>query len=213
MDFHHRVLKTVYSKYFYFSQILGLEATLAGAASVIALLFDAVTDPLVGWMSDRFQTKNWGRRHPFMLASALPLALFMYLLFISPSGLDQMELFYWLTLFSILVRVALTFYLVPGMSLGAELTTDYDERTAVTSYRYMFSSFIGPLVILIGLFFFFTPTPETPKGLFNVAAYPKFALLCAGMVIFVIVVSVFGTKNVIPDLPQRSEADAKTNFK
>ncbi|MFQ3334972.1 MAG: GPH family glycoside/pentoside/hexuronide:cation symporter, partial [Candidatus Arcticimaribacter sp.] len=156
--------------FFYFSQILGLEPIYAGFASVIALFFDAISDPLVGTLSDRWKGGKWGRRHPFMLLSALPLGIFIYILFTPPAGLDQQGLFAWLTFFSVMVRFSLTFFIVPGMSLGAELSSDYNERTTITSYRVMFSAFLSPFIILLGLIVFFTPTAENSNGLFNEAA-------------------------------------------
>jgi GPH family glycoside/pentoside/hexuronide:cation symporter len=196
--------------FFYFSQILGLSATLTGLASIISLLFDAVSDPYVGYLSDKWKSKNWGRRHPLMFMSALPLGIFVYLLFIPPAGLDETGLFLWLTVFTILVRLALTLFIVPAMALGAELTTNYDERTTVTSYRIMFGAFLGPFIILFGLLTFFTPTEANSNGLFNVDAYPKFAMLCAFLIIISILVSTWGTRQVIPSLPQKnSDSDSK----
>jgi len=192
--------------FFYFSQVLGLDAALAGTASVIALLFDAVSDPLVGLISDKWQSRKWGRRHPFMFASALPLGVFSWLLFAPPAGLDQSGLFLWLTTFSVLVRLALTFFLVPHISLGAELTTDYQERTVVTSYRIMFAAFVSPVIMIIGFLGYFRPSPAHTNGLFNIGAYPDFALLCGILMVVSILISAWGTRHVIPTLPQPSEA-------
>ena len=74
--------------FFYFTQVLGLAGTLAGAAVLIALVFDAVTDPLAGSLSDNWRSKR-GRRHPFMYAAAGPLAITWLLLFLPPEGLGQ----------------------------------------------------------------------------------------------------------------------------
>ena len=57
----------------YYNQVLGLSGSLAGIAIFIALCFDAVTDPIAGSISDNFRSK-WGRRHPFMYASAIPVS-------------------------------------------------------------------------------------------------------------------------------------------
>ena len=80
---------------FYYNQVLGLSGTLAGAALFIALLFDAVTDPLAGSLSDNLRSR-FGRRHPFMYASAIPLALSFLGLFSPPKGMNEVELFLWL---------------------------------------------------------------------------------------------------------------------
>jgi len=199
--------------FFYFSQVLGLDPALAGLTTFIALLFDAVSDPIVGVISDNWKSKKWGRRHPFMLWSAIPMGIFIYLLFIPPAGLGQMGLFWWLTIFTILVRLSLTFFLVPGMSLGAELTTDYEERTSVTSYRVMFSGFIPAFIIIFGLLFFFTSKPGIDNGMMNAEAYPPFALLCGVLIILSIFISTYGTRDTIPSLPQNQGQTEKNSLK
>ena len=92
---------------FYYNQVLELPGTLAGLALFIALVFDAVTDPLAGSLSDNTKSRL-GRRHPFMYASALPLALAFLGLFSPPTGLGDWGLFAWLTVFAILTRGAMT---------------------------------------------------------------------------------------------------------
>ena len=198
--------------FFYFSQVLGLDQALAGLTTFIALLFDAFSDPVVGMLSDKWKSKKWGRRHPFMFFSAIPLGLFTYLLFLPPSGLGQMGLFWWLTIFTILVRLCLTLYLVPGMSLGAELTTDYEERTSVTSYRIMFAAFLPAVIIIYGLLNFFTPTETISNGMLNAEAYPRFALLCGVLMMVTILVSTWGTRHTIPNLPQANESEQRASL-
>ena len=198
--------------FFYFSQVLGLDPALTGAATVIALIFDAVSDPLVGVISDRWKSKKWGRRHPFMLVSALPLGIFSYLLFVPPAGMDQAGLFLWLTVFTVLVRLSLTLFQVPGMSLGAELSTDYEERTSITSYRIMFGTLFSMIVIVVGFIFFFAPTAAYTRGLMNPLAYPKFALFCGVLMTITIVISTVGTREIIPILPASLMDKHQFNF-
>ena len=198
--------------FFYFSQVLGLDAALAGTSSLIALVFDAITDPLVGLLSDRWESKKWGRRHPFIIASALPLGLSTWLLFMPPEGLGAAGLFWWMTGFTILVRTALTFFIVPHASLGAELSTDYKERTSITSTRILFASFISPVLMIVGYLFFFVPTQTIENGLLNAAAYPKFALLSGVLMVFFILISAFGTRQVIPELPLPSAEQRSQNL-
>ncbi len=190
--------------FFYFSQVLGLDPELAGLSSLIALIFDAISDPLVGLVSDKWQSKKWGRRHPFIFASAIPLGFFTWLLFAPPEGLDQMGLFWWLTIFAILVRFALTLFNVPYISLGAELSTDYKERTSITAIRLVFATLFSVVVMIIGYLFYFVPTEEYANGLLNKAAYPTFALLCGVLMAIFIIISAWGTRSIIPNLPKPS---------
>ena len=70
---------------FFYGTVVGLEPGLVGLAILIALVLDAISDPLVGYWSDNFRSR-WGRRHPFMYASALPVALSYFLLWNPPVG-------------------------------------------------------------------------------------------------------------------------------
>ena len=150
--------------FFYFSQVLGLDPELAGLSSLIALVFDAISDPLMGIISDKWQSKKWGRRHPFMFAAALPLGFFMWLLFSPPEGLSQTGLFLWLTTMAVLVRTSITVFYVPYISLGAELSTDYKERTTISAIRLLFSAVFSFIVMIVGYVFYFVPTEEYTNG-------------------------------------------------
>ena len=106
---------------FYYNSVLGLPGWMSGLAVGIALVFDAITDPLAGSLSDRTRT-SLGRRHPYMYASIIPLAIGFYLLFTPPMGLSHWQLFGWMLCFAVLTRAGMTLFHVPHLSLGAELT-------------------------------------------------------------------------------------------
>ncbi len=184
---------------FYYNQALGLSGTLSGWALFAALVVDAVTDPLVGSISDRHQSR-WGRRHPFMYGSAVPFAIVFYLLFVPPEGLGQTGLFLWLAGFAIATRVALTFYSVPHMTLGAELTRDYDERTTLASVR-SFLSIGGAVSVIMGGFVFFFGD----GGQLDRTHYPAFAATAAVAMAVTILLSGLGTHAYIPRLPRAPE--------
>ena len=95
----------------YYNQVLGLEPYLASIALGISLIFDAISDPLVGAWSDRLKSKL-GRRHPFIYASIIPLAFCIWLLFIPPSSYDQIYLFFKLLILTICIRLAITLSLI-----------------------------------------------------------------------------------------------------
>lgn len=195
-----------YFAFFYFTQVLGLSGSLAGIAVAIALIFDAVTDPVAGHLSDNWNSRL-GRRHPFMYAAALPMALSWYMLFFPPEGLGQAGLFIWFLSFAVLVRGSMTLYHVPHMALGAELSDDYAERTSVVQYR-TFCGMVGGLGIIgFGIYFFFPESPEFSNGMLNPAGYPAFALFSALVMFFTIWYSAFGTRREIPHLP-KPPADA-----
>jgi len=185
---------------FYYTQILGLSGTTVGAVVFIALLVDAVTDPMAGMFSDRLQSR-WGRRHPFMYAAALPLAIFYYFLFTPPEGLSQGQLALWLLVFTLLARTAMTAYSVPHLSLGAELSNDYDDRTSIVAIRSFMGLGGGIVAGLVGLGYFMRSTPEYTNGQLNPEAYPAFAFVFAIAIFISITASGIGTHSRIRHLP------------
>ncbi|MGI9329021.1 MAG: MFS transporter [Pseudomonadales bacterium] len=186
--------------FFFYSAVLGLDPKLVGIALFIALLFDAITDPLAGYLSDNWRSR-WGRRHPFILAAAVPMAVSFYLLF-SPPEFGQMGLFLWLVVFAVLTRGAMTLYYVPHLSLGAELSPDFHERTTVVAYRY-FSSYLGYMVSYgIGFGIFFAASESFANGQFDRAAYSPFAMTLGAIMVLSILVCLAGTYHRIPYLQQ-----------
>lgn len=186
--------------FFYYNQVLGVPGTLAGAAVAIALLFDAVTDPLTGSLSDSLRSR-WGRRHPFMYASAIPLAITFFLVFNPPPGLSVSGLFTWLCVFAVLTRTAMTLYHVPHLALGAELSNDYQERTNIVAYRVLFGLIGVVLVSVVGLAVFFPTTEAFARGQLNPAGYRPFSTAFAAFMAVAIVWSGVGTHSRIPHLP------------
>ena len=87
----------------FYNQILGVDAALVALALALALIFDAVTDPLVASISDNLKSR-WGRRHPLMLFSSVPLGAALFAVFTPPSGLSGEALFVWLLCFAMLTR-------------------------------------------------------------------------------------------------------------
>jgi Na+/melibiose symporter-like transporter len=194
--------------FFYYNQVLALSGTLAGLAVGIALVFDAVTDPMAGSISDNWRSRL-GRRHPFMFVAALPLAIAFILLFNPPEGLGQFGLFAWLLIFAILTRGAMTLYHVPHIALGAELTEDFEERTTVVAFRQFFSTFGTLAAYVIGFSLFFYESPDLPHGQFRVSAYSPFAMTMGLLMVVSIVTSAWGTRAQIPYLPQTTGAVEK----
>ena len=185
--------------FFYFNQVLGLSGSLAGMASLLALIVDAITDPMVGQMSDRHKSR-WGRRHPFMLIGALPFGCAFYLLFAPPAGLTDTGLFAWMLGFAITVRIFLTFFFVPHLSLGAEMVRDYHDRTSLISYRLFFQFAGGLFVSMVGFVIFFPPSEEFPNGMLNAASYPSFALFAGTLATLAMLWSIISTRSTIPQL-------------
>lgn len=178
--------------FFYYVQVLGLPGSLAGLALLIAVLVDAVADPVIGTLSDNLHTRL-GRRHPFLYAAPIPLGLALVLLFAPPAGLSHWGLFAWLLAFTSLGRVMQSFYFVPHMALGADLSDDFDDRVAVSAWRNIFGSGGRLLILALAFSLFFKGTAAHP-GQLDASAYLPLAATCAGIAGVVILVSALTTQ-------------------
>jgi len=185
--------------FFYYVQVVGLPGTLTGTALLLALLFDGLVDPLVGLWSDRTRSR-FGRRHPWLYAAPVPLAIALYFLF-SPPALSHGFLFLWLTTFAIAARFAMTCYFVPHMALGAELSRDFNDRLAIGAYRTLFT-FVGRFLTMAGAFgLFFKASQGFRDGQLNAAAYAPFALFCGILIIGFVILSALGTQRRALEIP------------
>jgi GPH family glycoside/pentoside/hexuronide:cation symporter len=182
----------------FYSQVMGVDAPLVGLALLIALLFDAVSDPVVGYLSDNTHSR-WGRRHPWMYASAIPVAICYYLLWVPPAGLTGNDLFPYILTLSILIRVCITMFEVPSSALAAELTEDYDERTSLLSFRFFFGWIGGTIMATIALAVFLAPTETIPNGILNKSGYGTYGAVAAIVILVAILATALGTHRHIPN--------------
>jgi GPH family glycoside/pentoside/hexuronide:cation symporter len=183
----------------YYNQVLGLPEAYVGLGILIALLVDATVDPLVGYVSDHFRSP-WGRRHPFMYAAALPVAVAYYFLWSPPAFASQSALFAYFVALAVLVRVLISFYEIPSVSLVPELTDKYDERTSILSYRYFFGWWGGLTMSVLAYVVFLTPDAAHPIGVLNPLGYRRYGLASAVLMAVAILISAIGTHPYIPRL-------------
>ena len=180
---------------FYYSQVIGLRADLVSLGILIALVFDAVSDPLVGYISDNTHSKL-GRRHPYMYAAGVPVALAYYFLW-SPPAWDETGLFLYFVCMAVLIRTLITFYEIPATALVAELTDDYDQRTEMMSFRYFFGWWGGLTMAVMNYLVFL---PEEKGGLEYVQGWSNYGLTASIVIFISIYVSAIGTHKHIPHL-------------
>lgn len=129
---------------FFMTDVVGLAAGLAGTALMIGKIWDALTDPVVGYLSDQTRTR-WGRRRPYMFIGSFLLFGSMILMFTAPNYETQGQLFIWGAIMYCLLCTAYTLVNIPYGALTPELTTDYNERTVLNAYR-MSSAVVGTLI-------------------------------------------------------------------
>lgn len=182
----------------FYNQVVHLPGILVGLAVSIALMIDAFLDPVVGHFSDNLRTR-WGRRHPLMYASALPVAI-TYLLLWNPPQWSASALFFYLVVVAILVRTLITFYEIPSSALAPELTQDYDQRTSFFGYRLFFAWYGGMTMYALAFLVFLTPDATHKVGQLNQHGYSRYGVTAAIVMVAAILISALGTHKFIPYL-------------
>jgi GPH family glycoside/pentoside/hexuronide:cation symporter len=180
----------------FYNQVMHVPAALVGLAILIALVFDAFLDPIVGQFSDNLRTR-WGRRHPLMYFSALPVAV-SYLLLWNPPHWSTGALFLYLIVVAVIVRTFITFYEIPSSALAPELTEDYDQRTSFLSFRVFFAWYGGLTMLELAYVVFLRPDAHHAVGQLNETGYSRYGLTAAIVMFCAILISAAGTHRFIP---------------
>lgn len=184
----------------FYNQVIGLPAATVGLVIGVALFFDAMIDPLIGILSDRTRTR-WGRRHPWLYASALPIALSWLLLWYPPHG-SQTTILAWLLVTAVFTRAMVATNEVPSYALAPELSRDYHERTSVIRYRYVFAWAGGLAMLILAYGVFLAPPLGSPTGPLALGGYHRYAMVGSIVMLITVLTSAVGTHRFTMSLPQ-----------
>lgn len=183
---------------FYYTDIAGINPGLAGTALLVGkLTWDAINDPVFGYLSDRTRSR-WGRRKPYMLLGAIPFGISIWLLFSLPPGLVGVKAFLAVLGSFLLADTMQTLVSVPYYALSAELTYDYDERTSLISIRMIFTVLgyilgAAATTAVAGMFM--------NMGWSKTAAYSGMGAIFGVVAVITMLVTTFGVKETPrPDL-------------
>jgi Na+/melibiose symporter-like transporter len=185
---------------FFFLQVMGLPGAYYAWAALIGQISDAVSDPVLGTVSDNHRSR-WGRRHPFMVGAILPYAACFYFMFAPGEGFSPLALFVWLAVALVAMRSTLTVFAVPYAALGAELSTNYEERSLIVSYRTILGWLAGIAIPFVALTLVFSRAPEGGDGRLVATNYVTYAWISMFVVVVTITVSAWFTRKEIPHLP------------
>jgi Na+/melibiose symporter-like transporter len=182
---------------FYYNRVVGLQPWSVSLAIAAMLCVDAVLDPVIGQISDNLRTR-WGRRHPLMYASAVPLAISFYFLWMPPHGWSANATLFYLFAMATVVRFFISMYETPSSALVPEMTDDYDARTTFISIRYVFGVAAAVLMNAATFGVILFADKAHPDARFNPAGYTRYALISAVLMVISILVSARGTHRYIP---------------
>lgn len=177
----------------YYTKALRLDPSWAGIAMSISVLWEAITEPVIGHISDNTRSR-WGRRHPYMIFGGLLMAACSYLIWAVPVGVQtgQLAIFWYLVVINLSLRTGLSMFCIPYMALGFEMCTDYQGRSRIQSIRQilnMAANLAGP-ALAWSLFF---QDRDGIRGTTVAANYLRMGTVFSLATIFFILLVVAGT--------------------
>jgi GPH family glycoside/pentoside/hexuronide:cation symporter len=177
---------------FFYNSVMGLPSALVGIGLASSLVVDALLDPYIGHISDRTR-HSFGRRHIFMLPGALVMGPCFMLLFSPPRSLGHAGLFVWLLAWAIALRASSAVYRIPYLSLGAELSRDYDDRTGTMGMRTLFGLLGTLAATALSFLIFFPATADGSEPKLHYGGYPRMGLAFGALMTVAGLIGTLGT--------------------
>ncbi|MTJ09472.1 MFS transporter [Anabaena sp. UHCC 0204] len=179
----------------FFTNVAGIPAGLAGSILMIGKIWDAINDPMVGWLTDNTKSRRWGRRLPWLLYGAIPFAISRFLLWVVPQfSANQSSniwlLFWYYVVIGVISEALFTVVNLPYAAMTPELTQDYDERTNLNSFRFTFS-ISGDILSLVLAIIIFSQIADPQQQ------YLVLAGICSLVAVISLYLCVYGTRDRI----------------
>ena len=193
---------------FFATSVLGLSGVVVGATIAITSLWDGLSDPVIGYLSDRTRSKFFGRRLGHMLFASFALAFNNILLWLCPVGASTGVLVVWLLGFLLLQETFNTFFATPYAALCIDIAPDYNDQTKMQGFKTVF--YICGLILPSILMYVFMPAAAGvgTQAQFNRGGYVAIASVNSVLVFLCGLITIFGTRKRVRSMPNYSEAVA-----
>ncbi|MBF7097387.1 MFS transporter [Alkalibacter mobilis] len=210
-NFSTGVINQVIGTYlvFYCTAILDIPGSMIGIAMSTSIIWDALTDPLMGHISDITRSKRFGRRHQYILIGGAGMAAANLLLWNLDKEMVLPLKFGLIVLLLLTIKTFSTIYVTPYTALGAELSDDYNERTEIQGVKTIFFLLGLAFVSVFGMYVFFRPTGLFPAGQLNPDSYSKMGFFSSVIIIFFSVICFGTTKKYIPVINEKIDEKAR----
>lgn len=196
---------------FFSTAVLHMSASLVGIIISISVLWDAFSDPLMGYVSDHTNFRM-GRRRGYILIGGLMAALFNVLMWQVSLDVSETGKFFWLLFCVLMIKSFLTVYGTPYTALGAEMTLDYNERSKVQAIRAIFFLLGIAFVTAFGMIYFFKPTELYPIGQLNPEAYKQMGWAASILMVLSMMVTLMSTRGQVSERPEKQVLKIKKIF-
>ena len=201
---------------FFATAVMGISGSLVGIAIAISSLWDGVSDPLVGYLSDNTKNKFFGKRLGYMFFGIFAIAFINVLIWSMPANLSQFGKFLWLLIGMLAIETANTCFGTPYSALAIDLAPDYNEQNKIQGFKTVFS-IIGMILPSIFMYFFMPSISISIQTQYPQSGYVKIAAINSCMLIAFGLVTILSClrlakKNHVYSLSSKKEKFSLSNL-
>ena len=190
---------------FFATSVLGLPGLLVGFTIAITSLWDGLSDPLVGYLSDHTKSKFFGRRLGHMLFASFALAINNILLWLCPQSTSQAVMILWLLSFLLLQETFNTFFATPYSALCIDIAPDYNDQTKMQGFKTVFY-ILGMIMPSILMYLFMPSANVGVQGQFNRQGYINIACVNSALALVCGLITVIGTRKRVRSMPNYAQS-------
>ena len=211
-DLGYSLIVNTFASYmlFFGNTVMGVPGTLMGIAIAVGTVWDAITDPVMGFISDNSRNHLFGRRHLFILIGTVGMVIVNILIWAIPASLSPAVKMVWFMVCIVLLRTFTTMFQTPVAALSLDMTNDYNERTNIQIVKSVFT-ILGILLptLLIGVFQtdFYNEAGELVDGRFNQNGYLNFGYLSSACCILFGIYMCIVTYSHVPRLRELAKKE------
>lgn len=184
---------------FFGTSVLGIKGTLVGLCVALSAFWDGLSDPIVGYISDRTKSKFWGRRLGYLFFGTIGIVVCNILLWSVPNSFSEIGKFFWLLIFLIAIETANTCFATPYVALGIDIAPGYNEQSTLQGYKTVF--FIIGMVLPSVLMMVFMPSSNDAMSQLNQNGYKYIAYTTSALSLVCGLICVFGTFKKVKSMP------------
>jgi len=196
---------------FFATSVMGLSGSLVGVAIAISSLWDGISDPLMGNISDKTKSRFFGKRMGYILFAVFAVSICNILLWSVPKS-SQTTMFLWLLIFMLLQETCNTFFSTPNSALALDLAPDYNDQSKIQSYKTIFN-ILGMILPSVLMYVFMPSSSFGVQTEYTQRGFLSIALINSGLMIFCGLIGVFGNLRYMQKNCCYEKNEEKISFK
>ena len=198
---------------FYATVVLGMSGASIGLLVSIGVIWDAFSDPIMGYFSDHTRSKRFGRRHLYLAIGGIGVTVIHLLLWNIPFDWSARSKWFLMVFYVLAIKTFTTVYITPYTALAAEISDDYTDRTRIQAVKTAWFLIGIFLATAFGMALFFRATPEFPIGQTNPAGYRNIAIFGSTLMLISAAITYATTSPLIDSLNARILSNETPSFK